>query len=701
MSNKHLVKVIGRVKRNPDGFGFLIPNDPELEDIYLPRHTMTGIMTDDTVEVNRQTERDGRFSGEVTRVVNRAHASTVGRFRTSPVGGGGVVVDESKAWGENLLIKEGSTLGAKDNDMVYMHILSFPGEKGGFVAEVKEILGESGDPKIDTKKIIFEKHIPYEFSKQTLEQVKRIPEEVTENDWRGRRDLREKKFVTIDGSTARDFDDAVYAEKTSSGFKVWVAIADVSHYVKEHSALDQDAYLRGTSVYFPDMVVPMLPEKLSNGLCSLNPHLPRLAMVAQMDLDHSGHVTNSEIFDAVFMSHHRMIYGEVQEIIDGQEIEKFKDVKENVFLMRDIAQILMKKRFEEGSLDLEIPESQLVMNAQGEPTDVLRQERIFAHKLIEEMMLLANVTVARFISEKGFPSLYRVHDDPFPDALKNLEVIAHNWGIKARLSIGNIQKNLMKMLAAVKGQPMEIILSILTLRSMKQAQYHQENKGHFGLAFNHYTHFTSPIRRYPDLVVHRTLKRILKGEKLTADQKEEETARMTEMGVYLSSTEQRATQAERDLLSVKRARFMEKRVGQTFQGIVTGVHKFGFFVQLREYDVDGLVSVNSLDFDYFSYNETSQKLIGKKTKTVISLGDVIDVKVVRADYNARQIDFEWVNHKNASTDSEKRGKTATNSERVRETRVPQRPGKGNAGAVHPKKNSKNRRARKAKRGREG
>lgn len=691
-------KLVGRVKRNPDGFGFLIPTDPQYEDVYLPRHTMTGIMTDDIVEINRERERDGRYSGEIIGVIERAHAKIVGKFKKAVIGKGGIVLDESKAWGENLLIPEEGLGTAKDNDLVAVEVKSFPGEVGGFCGNIVEVLGVFGDPKIDTKKIIYEKRIPFEFSRQTLKEVDAVPEEVTENDWKGRRDLREKKFVTIDGATARDFDDAVYAEKYRGGFKVWVAIADVSHYVKPGTSLDNDAYNRGTSVYFPDMVVPMLPEKLSNGLCSLNPHLPRLAMVAEINLDHSGHIQEYEIYDAVFMSHHRMIYGEVQEIIDGTDIPKFSDVKDNIMLMSDIAHVLMKKRFHEGSLDLDIPESQIILDAQGNPTDVLRSNRIFAHRLIEEFMLLANIVVAKFISEKKFPSLYRIHEEPLPEKLKDLELMAHNWGVRVRLTgNGMIQKNLMKMLEQMKGKPQETILSILTLRSMKQAQYHQDNKGHFGLGFKYYTHFTSPIRRYPDLIVHRTLKRILNGERLEQRHREEETDTMMQAGLHLSACEQRSTQAERDLIATKRCRFMKDKIGNKYQGMVTGIVKFGFFVQLRDYDVDGLVGMDTLFFDIFMYNDATQKLVGKKTKTVISLGDVVEVKVMRVDEGSREIDFEWINHNYAKPTGE-RQPTETNSERPWKARIPQRAGKSKAGPVHSEKDFKRgRRKRKAKR----
>lgn len=699
--------ITGRVKRNADGFGFLIPDNKDQVDVYLPRFTMTGIMTDDIVEAKCKTERDDRFSGEVTKVIKRAATQVVGKYKHDLIDGSGKILDDSKAWGGDMIVPREYVHGAREGDMVALKIKHFPGDPEGFIGEVIEVIGQYGDPLHDTKQVLYENHVPIEFSREALRVAEALPSEVFEKEWAGRRDLRNKKFVTIDGSTARDFDDAVYGEKEADGYRIWVAIADVSHYVIEGSPLDREAYDRGTSVYFPDMVVPMLPEKLSNGLCSLNPNLPRLAMVAEMHLDQSGTVLETQIYEAVFMSHHRLIYGEVEDMINGRPNPKFQNVYNDLMLLGDVAKILMAKRFREGSLDLEIPEAQLIIDAAGVPVDVVRGERLFAHRLIEELMLLANVEVAKFTEKSGYPSLYRIHEEPLAKSLSGLEIMAHNWGVKVRLESkgGMIQKNLMKLLSHVKGKPEEGVLSLLILRSMKQAQYGAANIGHFGLAFPSYTHFTSPIRRYPDLVVHRVLKKILAKQKFSDKGKEEEQKRMETMGVFLSACEQRSNRAERDLESIKRCRFMVKHIGEEFDGIITGVLKFGIFVQLRAYDIDGLVKLETLRGDRYNLDEEKQKLIGRKTGTVISLGDPVRVKVTVADPEERKIDFEWIDQKYAATDNgttdrpdnQERGKTPPNRSGIRDSRVPKRGGKSEAGPVHPKKDNKNRRNRKAKR----
>ncbi len=706
------VTVTGRVKRNADGFGFLIPDKIDFPDVYLPRFTMKGVMTDDRVTASCSKERDGRYSGEIIEVVTRAAGQVVGKFKRDEIYGGGVIADDSRSWGQNLRIEPHVTKNAKDGQLVAVKILTFPESEEGFTGEVIEVMGAYGDPLLDTKQVLYEHHVPIEFTKGALDITARLPELVDEKDFLGRKDLRDKKFVTIDGATARDFDDAVYAEREPhGGFRVWVAIADVSHYVAEGNALDLCAYERGTSVYFPDMVVPMLPEKLSNGLCSLNPHLPRLALVAEMVLNIQGEVTDSSFYEAVFMSHHRLIYGEVEDMINGIENPKYNDVLPNLNLMADIARILMKKRFAEGSLDLEIPEAQLMIDASGVPIDVVRGDRLFAHRLIEELMLLANVCVARFISKSGKPSLYRIHEAPFSDSLKNLEIMAHNWGLKIRFNTeenrkGATQKSLMKMLEFVRGKPEENILSILILRSMKQAQYSADNTiGHFGLAFDDYTHFTSPIRRYPDLIVHRVLKKVIlnqrHAEKGHEPREADAESDMATKGVHLSACEQRANKSERELMAIKRCRFMARHIGETLDGMITGIAKFGIFVQLRAYDIDGLVRIDTLTGDRFEFDEEKQKLIGRKTGTIISLGDLVKVKVLRADPEARQIDFEWTDQKNANAhdgktnrfDTEERGTPQADRGRVRQARVPQHSGKSKAGPVHSKKNRKKRRRR--------
>jgi len=699
--------VTGRVKRNADGFGFLIPDNPDQVDVYLPRHTMTGVMTDDIVEAKCKREREDRYSGEVLRIIKRSVKQCVGKYRHDPVDGSGKILDDSKAWGIDMIIPREFKNGAREGDLVAVKINSFPGDAQGFIGQVIEVIGQYGDPLHDTKQVLYENHVPIEFSKEALKIADSLPNEVHESEWVGRRDLRQLKFVTIDGATARDFDDAVYGEKDGEGYRIWVAIADVSHYVREGTSLDRDAYDRGTSVYFPDMVVPMLPEKLSNGLCSLNPGIPRLAMVAEIQLNENAKVIDTRIYEAVFKSHHRLIYGEVEDMINGLENPKYQDVFSDLMLLRDVAKILMKNRFQEGSLDLEIPEAQLIIDAAGIPTDVVRGERLFAHRLIEELMLLANVEVAKFIQRSGTPCLYRIHEEPFPKALSGLELMAHNWGVKVRFESkgGMIQKNLMKLLNHVHGKPEENILSLLILRSMKQAQYSAENVGHFGLAFSSYTHFTSPIRRYPDLVVHRVLKKIISKQKLSEKDKEEEQKHMISMGVFLSACEQRANRAERDLEAIKRSRFMQRHIGEEFDGIITGVLKFGIFVQLRAYDIDGLVKIETLRGDRFNLDEQNQKLIGRKTGTIISLGDIVRVRVTSADPEERKIDFEWIDQKHATTDNgktdrtdtEERGPSASDRGGVRGTRFSKRGGKGEARPVHTKKNNKKGRNRKAKR----
>jgi len=705
MGKQHLIK--GIVKRHPDGFGFLIPEDPLQPDVYLPRHTMDGVMTNDTVLVSTQEERDGRFSGTIEKIITRAHTKVVGVFNK------GYLRDTSHAWSADLrVMRSGREVNVKDGDMVAVRIANYPDHVLGFSGEIVDVLGDPANPLLDTKRMLFEHNVPQEFSKDALRELEGIADEPTEKDWAGRKDLRHLKFVTIDGVTARDFDDAVYAEKDKGSFRIWVAIADVSHYVRPNTALDRDAYERGTSVYFPDMVVPMLPEKISNGLCSLNPHKNRLAMVAEMLVNHNGEIIESKIYEAVFRSHHRLTYGIVQEVLDGKTIEEFEDVRSNLELMRDIAKILMKKRFQEGSLDLELPEVELLIDETGNPIDILRSERLFSHRLIEELMLLANVAVARFISKRGFPCLYRIHEEPSPEAIKTLEVMAHNWSVRAHFGEGKkLQKQIMDMLGKIKGSPQETVLHMLVLRSLKQARYSPDDTvGHFGLAFSDYTHFTSPIRRYPDLVVHRVLKRIIHGERVR--DKEAELEKMTSMGVLLSACEQRANKAERDLATTKRCRFLINRVGEVFEGMVSGVTKFGFFVQLRNFDVDGLVKLAELNFDRFDFDEDHLRLVGRKSGFAINLGDKVKVQVMKVNVEARQIDFGLVedeDRKNAPAqhrspdrpDSEKRGTAAPNRSGFREAWLSQHRRKGKGRKVSPQKTDKKRGAGKSHRRRKG
>lgn len=625
----------GIIKRHPDGFGFFIPDDTEHPDVYIPRHCMHSVMTNDRVSVQAYPERGGdRYSGEIVEILERGLRRVVGRYYAINEYFG-LIRDEGKGWGDDLRIPTEFAKDAKDKDLVAADILTYPGDKGGFKGKIVEVIGDSLDPMNDIKRVIMTQNIPQEFSKSCLEEAKQFQDNPQEKDFAGRVDLRGLDLITIDGSTAKDFDDAVYCEMNESGFKLFVAIADVSHYVKLNSAIDKDAYERGTSVYFPNFVVPMLPEVLSNGLCSLNPHVPRLCLVAEMQFDFTGEMMSSKFYEAVMESKARVTYGEAQEIIDGQSIEKLEHVKDGILRLRDLAKILMAKRFREGSMDLEIPETELVIDGSGVPVDIIKSERLFAHRLIEEMMLAANVAVAKFFSEKEIPAIYRIHEPPNDQALRMLERYIANFGGKSKLDGGVLQKRISRALEEFAGKPQAQILHILTLRTMSQAKYHPNNVGHFGLGFEHYTHFTSPIRRYPDLIVHRLVKYLagVKGFQLMAEED------LATAGTVLSACEQRAAKSERQIHSIKKARYMEKHVGDEFDGIISSVTKFGVFVLLREVDVDGLIRLDALSKEKLEFDEENLSLYGKRSGVRFTIGDPMRIRVDGADHETGQINF--------------------------------------------------------------
>nr|HPI40504.1 ribonuclease R [Pseudobdellovibrionaceae bacterium] len=502
--------------------------------------------------------------------------------------------------------------------------------------KIVTVLGDASLPLHDIKKVLISHHIPEAFAGATLAEAKLFTSEPEEKDFKNRKDLRNKKLITIDGATAKDFDDAVLTELNSKGFLLHVAIADVSHYVKPKTSINEDAYKRGTSVYFPNYVVPMLPEALSNGLCSLNPNVNRLCMVAEIQFDFTGEVTSRKFYEAVMKSQARMTYGEAQEMVDGVEIEKFEHVRENVLRCADLAKILMAKRMKEGSLDLEIPETELEIDEAGVPVDIIKSERLFAHRLIEELMLAANVAVATFLSDQKITSVYRIHEQPSEQSLRILEKYLWNFGGKTKLSEGKLQKRLTKALEEFVGRPEAQILHILTLRSMNQAKYSTQNVGHFGLGFSNYTHFTSPIRRYPDLIVHRLLKnQIMPNSSYRWIEQEDLTTSCT----VLSAAEQRSAKAERQFQSIKKARFMLKYLNQEFDGMISSVTKFGVFVLLRDFDLDGLVRLDDLGRDRFTFDEENLVLRGSRSGKVFTIGQLVRIQVISADTELGQINF--------------------------------------------------------------
>lgn len=628
--------VQGLIKRHPDGFGFLIAEDPNQPDVYIPHHGMNGAMSNDRVLAEVSPEKGGdRFRGEIVRIVQRSTKKIVGHItwlsETS-----GVVRDEAHGWGQDLRISREHGMKAKNGDLVVAEITVYPEQGERFTGQVIEIIGDIEDPMNDIRRVIHAHNLPHQFPPEVQEEGHRFGPVPDEKDIRGRRDLRGKKLITIDGATAKDFDDAVLVETTEQGFRLYVAIADVSHYVRPESAIDKEAYIRGTSVYFPNFVIPMLPEELSNGLCSLNPHVPRLCVVAEMLFDYSGQKISSEFYEAVMESKARVTYGQAQEMIDGTTLPDFEHIRDTVLRCGDLAKILMAKRFREGSLDLEIPETQLQIDAAGRPVDVIRSERLFAHRLIEELMLAANVAVAEFLSSRGVPGLYRIHEPPNEISLKLLERYLGTFGSRTKLEGGRLQKRLTAALEEFAGKPEAQVLHILTLRSMSQAKYSPTNVGHFGLGFENYSHFTSPIRRYPDLIIHRLLKnQIMPGSSYRLMSQDD----LSTAGAWLSACEQRSVKAERNLMSIKKARFMQPLVGREFEGFVSSVARFGAFVLLREYDIDGLVRTDELGDGRWEYDEERLQLVARSSGRSIGLGDSMSIVVAAADASTGQVTF--------------------------------------------------------------
>ncbi len=475
-----------------------------------------------------------------------------------------------------------------------------------------------------------------EFPPKVMDEVKHIPSKVKPQECDKRKDLRKSAFITIDGITAKDFDDAIFVQKTGKGFCLQVAIADVSHYVKQGSPLDDEAFKRGTSVYFPNFVVPMLPEKLSNGICSLNSDVDRLAFVCEMQIDFNGSVNKTQIYEAVICSQARLTYDETQKIIDGHKPHKKEAVQENILRASRLAKILMNKRRREGTLELEIPETEVLVNKLGQTTNVIKKERIFAHKLIEEMMLIANVSVAGMIEKKKQPSLFRIHSPPDSENIDRLQLFLSQFGSHKKLKGKHLQKKINRSLQEFSSKPQGLILNMLTLRAMNLAVYDKNNIGHFGLGFSHYTHFTSPIRRYPDLVVHRILKKLFTPSPYGFLYSEED---LGSFGTVLSGSEQKAIKAERQVTAIKKARFLENRVGQNFSGIVSNVTRFGMFVLLEPFNIDGLVKIENLGNDFFEFHEENLMLTGRRTGKIYKLGDSVDIIITAVDTVDGKIDF--------------------------------------------------------------
>jgi ribonuclease R len=642
--------VVGRLQTNPGGFGFVVPEHPDPEtgerkDIFIPPPNLAEAMHGDRViaRVERRTERG--VEGRIIRILQRSQETVVGRFEVDDSGLGYVVPFDRRIL-TDIHVPTGQWSAAEPGEMVLVEITRWPTASRGPVGRVSEVLGGIDEPGVDTQIIIRKHGIPDTHSEDSVEEAKRLGGAVKERDLRGRTDFRPVTTVTIDGEHARDFDDAITIERLANGhYWLGVHIADVSHYVAEGSALDEEGYARGTSVYFPERAVHMFPSELATGLCSLNPHVDRLVQSCLMEVDRRGTVVRYEMHDGVINSDARMTYTAVNAILtdrDPQAIAEYTALVPMFELMHGLFEILNARRRRRGAIDFDLPETELVLSEIGQIEAILPSERNVAHRIIEEFMLLANETVASHLVAQAAPALHRVHEAPDVKKVADFEefittlgysLAAHGHAVRPR--------HFQKLIDRMRGTPEERPIAALMLRTMQKARYDPSPLGHFGLAAEHYTHFTSPIRRYPDLVVHRMLRASRHGE-ITDARREELDDELPDIARHTSEMERRADEAERELLQWKKVRFMADKVGDEYHGYITGVAPFGLFVELIEHYVEGLVHISSMADDYYRFVEQQHILRGENTKRVYRLGDKVLVQVVRVDMDRRQVDLGLV-----------------------------------------------------------
>lgn len=674
--NNLLAEFEGVVSGHRDGHGFVIRDDGQA-DIYLPSNEMRAVLHKDRVKARIvRLDRKGRPEGRVTEIIERSDAPIIGRLLQES--GVWLVAPEDKRYGQDVLIPKGATGSAKPGQVVVVELTEPPALYGQPVGRVKEVLGEIDDPGMEIEIAVRKYGVPHEFSEAALAQARALPDHVRASDLRHRVDLRDVPLVTIDGEDARDFDDAVYCEPAkvgrAKGWRLLVAIADVSHYVETGTPIDVDAYDRATSVYFPRRVIPMLPEKLSNGLCSLNPGVERLCMVCDMLINAKGEIHAYQFYQAVMFSHARMTYTEVAAILQntrGPEAQQRKSLVQHLLTLHDVYRALLAARKVRGAVDFETVETQIVCDESGRIDRIVPRTRNDAHKLIEEAMLAANVCSADFLQERKHTGLYRVHEGPPPEKQDILRNYLKAMGVTQTISENPHPSEFQRIAEATKDRPESQQIHTMLLRSMQQAIYTPVNQGHFGLAFDAYTHFTSPIRRYPDLLVHRVIKAILGNrkyqlpvlptpgeahaklskrlasrsrpdEQVPAKKLPAEVLAWQAAGLHCSANERRADEASRDVEAWLKCKYMREHLGEEFSGLVTSVTSFGLFVTLDAMFVEGLVHITELGGEYFRFDEARQELRGERTGIRYALGSRVQVQVSRVDLDGRRIDFRLV-----------------------------------------------------------
>lgn len=629
----------GKIQAHPEGFGFFIPENDE-PDMVLSAKEMRGVMHGDIVLAwQKGFDRRGRPEGKIHEVVEHANHTVVGRFFKEH--GVGFVLPDSKRITQDISVPLEYAADAKDGQMVLVEVVAFPSKRNQAVGKIIHILGEHMAPGMEIDVAIHAHGIPSEWPEAVTEEVSAIDQHITEDDISGRKDLRELAFVTIDGEDAKDFDDAVFCQKSKKGgFLLKVAIADVSHYVKPGSALDEEAIKRGNSVYFPGRVIPMLPEALSNGICSLNPHVDRLCMVAELSISAKGTISRTRFYKAVIQSHARLTYSVVASALANQHPNEQmnNEVWPNLLSLYELYQLLASVRKKRGAIDFDTTETKIVFDKNRKIERIVPVERNNAHKLIEECMLAANVAVAKHLQKAKISTLYRVHEVPDEEKIEQLREFLAGWGLSLGGGKKPHAKDYLKTMADIGAREERHIIETVMLRSLKQARYSEKNEGHFGLAYQAYTHFTSPIRRYPDLLIHRALTHVI--DQLESDQFYYMNDDMSKYAKHCSESERRADEATREVVSWLKCEFMQDKLGQVFSGTVSSVTNFGIFVELKDIYVEGLIHVTSLRNDYYSYDGKNHQLVGQRSGQTYQLGDKLDVLVARVNLDDRKIDFE-------------------------------------------------------------
>ncbi|WP_445488114.1 ribonuclease R [Niallia sp. 03133] len=640
--------VRGKIAGHAKGFAFVIPEEQGLDDIFIPPNEVNTAMNGDIVLARVTSESSGqRREGTIVRIIERGVQQIVGTYSESKHFG--FVIPDDKKIATDIFIPKGSTKGAVEGHKVVVKLTAYPEGRKNAEGAIVKILGHKNDPGVDILSVIHKHGLPLAFPEEVLDQANDAPEIIDEKEIENRRDLRNETIVTIDGADAKDLDDAVTVVKLENGhYKLGVHIADVSYYVTENSPIDVEAEERGTSVYLVDRVIPMIPHRLSNGICSLNPKVDRLTLSCEMEISPNGEVVSHEIFQSVIKTTERMTYSDVNSILQEKDDElrsKYEALVPMFELMEELAQILRTKRMTRGAIDFDFKESKVLVDEEGKPLDVVLRERSVAERLIEEFMLVANETVAEHFHWMQVPFIYRIHEDPKEEKLRRFFEFITNFGYIVKGTANSVHpRALQEIIESVQGSPEEMVISTVMLRSMQQAKYYPESLGHFGLSTEFYTHFTSPIRRYPDLIVHRLIRTYLIEGDISAPTQEKWNSSLTDIAEHSSNMERRSVEAERETDELKKSEYMLDKIGEEYDGIISSVTNFGMFVELTN-TIEGLVHVSYMTDDYYRYDERHFAMIGERTGKVFRIGDEITVRVVSVNKDERAIDFEIVGMK--------------------------------------------------------